>query len=275
MSKLAPTSSDVSEGEIPTRPSKTIRHPRVLQRQGRVISHRRLTHDTWEILVREVGEAAPIRGEAGQFATLKVAQINQPRAYSFARDPALETDGEHTFYIREVPNGEMSAWLQESRVDELLEISGPLGHFMLDENLKTMLLVAGGSGLSAIKSLAEAAARQQLRRDCIVLYGARTAEDLHSLDTFKRLKDTWHPDYHFEFTTVLSHEPDNTRWSGERGMIGEYMTEKYIKNGKHDADNFSVWLCGPPPMIEACTVSLIENGISKRDIYQDAFEDRR
>ena len=267
--------STLAEKDLSATPSKAIRHPRVLRRQGRVIGHRPLTHDTWELTIRELNGAAPIRGEAGQFATIKAANMERSRAYSFARDPAQETSGEHTFYIREVPGGEMSRWLQDQRIGELVEIAGPLGHFKLDNSSKTMLLVAGGSGLSAIKALTEAAARLQLARDCIVLFGARTEKDLHSLDTFRELKDAWHPDFRLEFTPVLSHEPHDTSWRGERGMIGEYMSAQYIQSGKLSVGSFAVWLCGPPPMIAACSSTLAECGVSEQDIYQDAFEDRR
>jgi toluene methyl-monooxygenase electron transfer component len=242
---------------------------------GRVIRHRPLTHDTWELVVARDHGSPAMMAVAGQFATIKVEGVAQPRAFSFARDPLAEADGEHTFYIRYVPGGEMSAWLTTDRIGEAVELAGPLGRFTLDDSNRTLLLIAGGSGLSAIKALAEQAARQRQARDCVVLYGARTERDLHSLEAFAALGELWHPDHRFEFLPVLSDADAQSAWAGARGLVGDYCEAHYLANGALRPGTFRAWLCGPPPMIAACAAVLARAGVADKDILRDVFEDRR
>lgn len=93
---------------------------------GRIVRHRLLTHDTWELVVARDDGSPVIMAAAGQFAIIKVEGVAQPRAFSFAHDPLTEADREHTFYIRFVPGGEISAWLTTDRVGEAVELAGPL-----------------------------------------------------------------------------------------------------------------------------------------------------
>ena len=255
-------------------PRKHIRYTRVVRATGRVARQRRLTHDTWELVIRRDVSTSRLFPEAGQFATLKVAGIDQARAYSFACDPDSEADREHSFIIRTVPGGEMSGWLSGERVGAAVEIAGPLGRFVLDDATKTLVLVAGGSGLSAIKALAEQAAHQQLARDGIVLWGVCTARDLHSVDAFAKIADSWNAAYRFEFRAVLSDEPHSSTWTGARGLVGDYLEENYLATGALAPGSFRTWLCGPPPMIQACTAMLSRAGVDQVDIYQDVFADR-
>lgn len=256
-------------------PSKSIRSTRVIRAPGRIVRHTALTHDTWEVVVETHRDYPRIVAMAGQFATIKVDGISHPRAYSFARDPASEGERRHTFFIREVPNGEMSAWLRQSRVDESVELAGPLGHFVLDRSSRTLLLVAGGSGVSAVKALAEHAVRIPVTRDCVVLLGARTARDLHSLETFSSIARSWREGYRFEFVPVLSDEPAQSAWDGARGLVGDFMMNSYLANERLSASTLSAWLCGPPPMIDACASLLTQVGVPEEHIHRDAFEDRR
>ncbi len=255
-------------------PSATIRTSRVVRCEARVVAQRRLTHDTFEMIVERAPGSSPLLGRAGQFATLTVAALARPRAYSFARDPAREAPGQHTFVIRSVPGGAMSAWLEAGdRVGESLELGGPLGRFVLDQHAGPMLFVAGGSGLSAIRALVEAAARQRVTRDAVLLYGARTAADLYAGDMIAEVAADWHPAARFQGIEVLSHEPSPSRWAGPRGLVTEYLRTAVLERGLVDAAAASAWLCGPAPMIDAAAALLLEAGMARTRIYRDVFED--
>ena len=112
---------------------------------------RPLTHDTFEVIVRCAPDSPTIFARAGQFLTLKFPGGDKPRPYSLARAPEAERPGEHTFFIRLVPDGEVSGWLAAGdRTGERLEISGPLGAFGLDDSSAPMVCIAGGSAQQCV-----------------------------------------------------------------------------------------------------------------------------
>ena len=259
----------------PDVPAAAIRTTRVQRAPGCIARIQQLTHDTVELVVRREPGTAPFLARAGQFATLTIPGIKHPRAYSFACDPAAEAAREHSFQIRLVEGGEMSTWLGNAdRTGTPLEIAGPLGRFGLDDSQEDMVLLAGGSGLSAIKAIAEEAARLQVPRHCLLVHGARTAADLHSGEGLAALAAQWHADFRYRFVQVLSDEPANSSWRGARGLITDYLRKAWLETGEIEPDTMRAWICGPPAMIEATETMLRTAGVSNARIHRDVFEDR-
>ena len=260
-----PLSPAAPKGEISTR--------RVVN-DARITSMRPLTHDTFEIIVRCAPDSPTIFARAGQFLTLKFPGVDKPRPYSLARAPEAERPGEHTFFIRLVPGGEVSSWLAAGdRTDERLEISGPLGAFGLDDSSAPMVCIAGGSGMSAIQAVIEHACNRQAERDCIFFYGAREQRDLYCTEDIEAIRSRWHAAYRFQFVPVLSEEMAGTDWNGVRGLVTDHVKRAYLENGRIDPVHCKAYFCGPPPMIEAGTAVLKEFGVSEDDIFCDIFED--
>ena len=256
------------------RPNRDIQTLRVGFQEGRIKSIRNLTHDTYEVVV-QCEEDRRI-GEAGQFWTLRVPGIRKPRPYSFARAPESEKEGEHTFFIRLVPGGELSDWLAaEDRSGESVTLSGPLGTFGLDPSAEDMVCIAGGSGMSAVYAVIEHAANIQVPRNCYFFYGARTQKDLYLADEIKALQERWHPDFTLEFTQVLNEEPEDSDWSGARGLVTDYFKSEYLDTGKLDINRIKAYFCGPPPMIDAGIAVLKGAGLQDESIFYDKFEDAR
>ncbi len=260
----------------PPPPRSDVTARRVVHSRGILTRTRALTHDTYELVIKNLPGSAPLHARAGQFATLSVPGLSRPRPYSFARDPYSERTGEHTFYVRVVPGGEMSTWLASSdRVGSPVDIAGPLGAFMLDDSDAPMLFLAGGSGLSAVKALAEEASRRQLKRDCLFLYGARTQRDLYALNEIADIAASWHPTHRFTFMPVLSEEAPTSDWAGARGFVTDALRSAVLERGLLPPASLRAWLCGPPAMIDAGRTLLRTHGVPEAQIVRDLFTDLR
>lgn len=255
-------------------PDPEIQTKRVKINQGSVISVTNLTHDTFKLVVKCDSASQPLGGIAGQYATIKVPGVRKPRSYSFARAPEDENPGEHTFFIRLVPGGELSGWLAKGdRVGESVEIAGPLGNFQLDPSSNTMVCIAGGSGMSAIIAIIEHAANLGVARDCYFFYGARTQEDLYCHEEIQAVRDKWNPGNKFEYFPVLSEEPESSDWDGARGFVTEHFQKEFLDQGKLDLEEVKAYFCGPPPMIDHGVKVLTDAGLASERIYFDKFED--
>ncbi|MCP5200573.1 MAG: 4Fe-4S binding protein [Gammaproteobacteria bacterium] len=255
-------------------PDPSVRTSRVVRCQARVLRRRSLTHDTVELVLGRLPGSPPLLGRAGQFAVLTAPGLDRPRAYSFARDPAQEAPGEHTFVIRLVPGGAMSGWLAGGdRIGEIVELAGPLGRFGLDDHAGAMIFVAGGSGMSVTRALLQAAVRRQVPRDAVVLHGARTAADLYAGAELAQLAAGWHPGARCAVAEVLSDEPDDSAWAGPRGLVTDYLRDAVLTDLHLNIANASAWLCGPAPMIAAADTVLRAAGVAPSRIHRDVFED--
>lgn len=263
-------------GALP-RPDPTVYGHHVYQGKGKVARINMLTYDTCELVVQCDPATDMLRPEAGQYAVLDVEGLDRPRSFSFARAPAREKPGEHTFFIRKVPGGKFSGWLfgDANRVGERVSIGGPMGKFGLDDSDRPILCIAGGSGMSAIFAILEHAQQAGLERDALFLYGARTQADLYMLDEIKAIGEGWNKKASFEFVPVLSEEPDDSDWKGARGLVTNYMVENRLGKGSMKAEDLVAYFCGPPPMIDAGAKVLCEAGVPEADIRYDKFEDAR
>ncbi|MBA2126985.1 hypothetical protein DLM45_12245 [Hyphomicrobium methylovorum] len=258
------------------RPDRRLHNSRVQINQGILKSVTRLNYDTLQLVVKCDEGSPPISSRAGQYATLHTPDLTKARAYSFARAPENENPNEHTFFVRVVHGGEFSSWLAEKdRSGAPITISGPLGKFGLDASDRTMVCIAGGSGMSAIKALLESAANLKVKRDCIFLYGGRAQRDLYCSEEIAAIGKNWNKDYKFEFVQVLSDEPEDSNWAGARGFVTEYFKSTYLDSGKMSVNNCKAFFCGPPPMIDAGAEILKNAGMDERDIHFDKFEDAR
>lgn len=257
-------------------PVAAINTRRVQRLVARITQLRMLNHDTYELVLATAAGSTTLDARAGQFATLEVADIGQARAYSFARDPRSEAPGEYRFYIRLVAGGAFSAWLiSEARCGAQVTLTGPLGAFTLDSSSAPMLLLAGGSGMSAVKALAEEACRRQLPRDCLFLYGAQTRADLYAEAELAALAARWSRGHRFEFIQVLSNEAPGSPWRGARGMVTDYLRDHFLTREPWRPGQFKAWLCGPPAMVEAGVALLRAQDVPAGDIHLDVFADAR
>lgn len=156
-----------------------------------------------------------------------------------------------------------------------MTISGPMGKFKLDSSNAPMICIAGGSGMSAIKAILEHAANLKVERDAYFFYGARSQKDLYSLDEIEAIKKNWNKNFKFEFTPVLSEEPESSGWIGATGFVTDYCKTHHLDTGQLKVDGCKAYFCGPPPMIDAGIAALTAAGMPSGNIYFDKFEDAR
>jgi NAD(P)H-flavin reductase/ferredoxin len=245
--------------------------PPVVHTAGTIAALRPLTHDILELVV-DVDQ--PVTYRAGQYAEIFVPGViedetRETRSYSFASAPGSEPVKRVSFYVRRVPGGSFTRWLfDEAKPGQRLEGHGPYGDFWLRPADAPILCIAGGSGLAPIKALLEQAAHEGVTRDARLFFGARRREDLYAAAELDELAQRWCG--RFEFVPVLSGESDDSDWSGERGFVTEALR---CRVGGEIAGHH-VYLCGPPPMVDAGLAVVRDAGVPEAHVHFDKFLDR-
>ncbi len=233
---------------------------------GTVIETVDLTHDIKRVAV---ALDRPLAFDAGQYAHLSAEGVWGARAYSFANPPRSGGCERLTFFIRHVPGGLFTDLLFSGGLTgKTLKIHGPSGNFWLRESRAPLLAIAGGSGLAPLVSMLQDAAARNVGRPCLVLFGARTQADLYAREEFAALGQQWNGA--FKFVPVLSDEPTNTDWTGDRGFVTARIAAYAKDYAGADAE---AYLCGPPPMIDAALPLLRELGLHDDNLHFDKFLD--
>ena len=102
------------------------------------------------------------------------------------------------------------------------------------------------------------------QRDITLIYGARNQQELYYRELFEELEKD---NANFHFVPSLSDEPEDSNWQGARGYVHETLKQTFggIYAG-HKA-----YMCGPPPMIDACITTLMQGRLFERDMYMENF----
>lgn len=202
--------------------------------------------------------------QAGQYIYLKIPGCSHPRAFSLANAPSERNSIE--LNIRHVPDGKATSYIHNRlKVGDRIEGSGPYGRFFVRGSAgKKHLLLAGGTGLSSPKSMILDLLESGDSRAITLVYGARNLAELYYDGFFRKLADE-----HANFTYVptLSEPQFNDGWTGQTGFVHEAATEAF----SGDFQGHKAYICGPPPMIDACVTALMRGRLFERDMYMERF----
>ncbi|WP_280189840.1 benzoate 1,2-dioxygenase electron transfer component BenC [Delftia sp. PS-11] len=193
----------------------------------------------------------------GQYVNIAVPGSGQHRAYSFSSAPG---ERRMRFLIKHVPGGLMSTWLQGAASGQPLQLTGPLGSFYLRPVTRPLLLLAGGTGLAPFLSMLEVLARQGVAQPVHMIYGVTRDQDLVLVH---RLQDYALRIPGFTFTTCVA-DPQTTH--ERQGYVTNHMPAQALHGG-----NVDVYLCGPPPMVEAVRQHFHAEGIAPVSFHYEKF----
>ena len=205
-----------------------------------------------------------IRFQAGQYINLMLPGIDGPRPFSIASPPSQRDRIE--LHIRRVEGGTATGWIHEQlKVGDSLAFSGPYGQFFVRTSApEPMIFLAGGSGLSGPKAMVMDLLDGGCDREITLIQGARGLKDLYFRDLFEALAAE-HANFHY--LPALSAVDDGDDWPGETGFVHEAAERRF--DGRFEGHK--AYLCGPPPMIDACVKSLMRGRLFEKHIFTEKF----
>ncbi|TBX28211.1 benzoate 1,2-dioxygenase electron transfer component BenC [Nioella sediminis] len=202
--------------------------------------------------------AKPIGFLPGQYVNVTVPGTGVHRSYSFSSAPGAE---EATFLIRNLPGGVMSSYLGErAQAGDAVTLTGPMGAFYLRPIERPQLWLAGGTGLAPFLSMLEQVAEQGSDQPITLYYAVTRAADLVELDRVQRLADKIG---NVTVITILAAEDEE---HDRKGFVTDHVTADDLNAG--DAD---VYLCGPPPMVDAVRAHFAKLGVEPANFYFEKF----
>jgi benzoate/toluate 1,2-dioxygenase reductase subunit len=223
-----------------------------------VVAEVRLVSESTFVLTLDVEAPADLNFLPGQYVNLAVPGAGQHRAYSFSSKPRA---GQATFLIRNLPGGLMSTWLaQKALPGAPMSFVGPYGSFFLRAVTRPVVMLAGGTGLAPLLSMLEALADQGTDQPIHLIYGVTRDDDLvelSRLDALARRLPT------LTWVTCVA-DPQSAR--PLKGYVTEHLADHHLNAGDCD-----VYLCGPPPMVEAVRKFFHDRGLIPAAFHYEKF----
>lgn len=186
----------------------------------------------------------------GQYINI-LLKNNQKRAYSIASQPE---ESQLELHIKFYENGLFSDKLLSTlKVGDLLRIEGPLGSFNWHSNEKPTLFVASGTGFAPISSILKT--HLASFKQTVHFYWILKEEDY----LYSSLPIQWQEQYaQFKFFPFIRKQQQNP--------IHEILLTHYPELKK-----FDIYLCGNEKMIETTRDALLQEKLSKNQIFFDKF----
>lgn len=196
----------------------------------------------------------------GQYARLQIPGTPDWRSYSFANRP--NHSNQLQFLIRLLPDGVMSNYLRDRcEVGQTLMMEAPLGSFYLREVERPLVFIAGGTGLSAFLGMLDNIAEQPNTPAVQLFYGVNSEADLCEQ---QRLQSYAERIPNFSYQPIVTKA--SSTWTGKTGYIQEHLNKDQLAE-----QAFDMYLCGPPPMIEAVKSWLDIEELQDYRIYSEKF----
>ncbi len=217
-------------------------------------------------LVPPDGGPLPFAHMAGQYLNLALTidgkRVN--RSYTIASSPTRSTYCEIT--VKRAERGYASHHLHTMLHEgSVLDVSAPAGRFTFEgQGDEHVVFIAGGVGITPLMSMLRALTDRCWPGRIDLVFAAKTAADIIFREELAYLTSRFP---NVRLSVVLSREPKDSEWAGERGQITRELMARVVP----DLSKAPIFLCGPGAMMAAIQDMLAGMGVPASHVHIEAF----
>jgi NAD(P)H-flavin reductase/hemoglobin-like flavoprotein len=226
-----------------------------------VVSVERRTMDLTLLTVRP---RRAFQFRAGQSVSMEIPQ--RPRLWRyFSPANAPRRDGSIDLHVQQIDGGQVSPSVVRSlKTGDAVKLGAPVGERLTrrDDDVRDLLMVAGGTGLAPLLAVLEQIDnewnRSRTAPQVQLLHGVRMPWHLYERPRLRELAQTrpW-----FDYTEVVS---DDASYPGTRGKAGTIAA-------RQDLHGRTAMVCGGPQMVAHTLERLAAAGMNAEDIKYEHF----
>jgi len=181
------------------------------------------------------------------------------RAYSIASLPG----GNHfELCLNLVHEGIFSPHLFAMKPGDSVEMTDPLGFFVVRNPAKEAVFVATGTGIAPFRSMAPDYLSHPQAKQLTLIFGARHERTIYYRDDFEALAQQ-HSNFRF-LPTLSRAEPS---WSGRTGHVQLHLLD--VIGERRDLD---VYICGLKAMVDDVRAILKGMGFDRKQIIFEKYD---
>lgn len=212
---------------------------------------------------------APFAFEPGQYATLGLMGpagklVQRPMSISSSADELSE----YEFFIRRVEDGAFTPLLWERSVGDPINIKGPKGKFLLQDDGRRCLFVSSGTGLAPFISMIETLRGRGQQREVSILHGVSYDYDLAWREQLTELEGSGAFPLHYVGT--VSRPQSCPDWTGCTGRVEAIVDDQLAEQGL-TPENTTIYLCGNPDMITAVEEVAQTRGFPPEQVRKELY----
>ena len=170
--------------------------------------------------------------------------IQRPMSISSSADDLSE----YEFFIRLVEHGGLTPLMWERTVGDAINLKGAKGKFLLQDDGRTCLFVASGTGLAPFISMIETLRGRGQSRDVVLLHGVSYDYDLAWRTQLTDLANGG--GFPLRYVGTVSRPQGSPEWTGCTGRVEAILADQLVEHGL-TAENTTMYLCGNPEMVSA------------------------
>ncbi len=206
----------------------------------------------------------------GQYLTLRETINGEDLRRSYSICSGINDD-ELRVAVKEVKLGKFSTWINQTlKAGHEMQVMTPTGQFTskLDPSQsKKYLLLAAGSGITPIISIAKSVLQTESKSEVTLLFGNRLFLSIIFRDELENLKDKYIG--RFRVFHVLSGEPNEVDLF--TGRLDENKLEGFAKTFIQLDKTDEIFICGPEPMIKGVSAFMTAQDIAPEKIHFELF----
>ncbi len=183
------------------------------------------------------------------------------RAYSIASPPRIKDHMD--LCLKLVHTGKVTPWFWTFKGGEHFQIHGPLGKFILPDQIDfDLVFVATGTGIAPFRSMLQTLLAENFQRKIWLVFGVRYDNMIPYHSEWLELAKN-HP--HFTYIPTISRPGSN--WKGETGYV-QTKIEKLFSN----PEGKRVYICGLNQMIQAVQEACFKVGFQKDKVFYERYD---
>ncbi len=211
--------------------------------------------------VFEVPQVQQLHFKPGQFVsfneTLRGKQITRP--YSIV---SLPDGNRFELCLNLVHGGVFTPHLFAMQPGDSIEMSAPLGFFVIRDPAKEAVFIATGTGIAPFRAMAPDYLSHPHASRLTLLFGVRHEHTIYYRDDFDALAGKYP---NFRFWPTLSRAESS--WTGRTGHVQTHLLEAI-----GDRRDLDVYICGLKAMVDNVRAILKEAGFDRKQIIFEKYD---
>jgi ring-1,2-phenylacetyl-CoA epoxidase subunit PaaE len=206
----------------------------------------------------------------GQYLTLKALIDGEDtrRSYSLCSAPH---ENEWRVAVKQIENGKFSTYANKKlTIGQSLEVMTPTGNFhavIENNNSKSYVLFAAGSGVTPIFSIAKTVLNEEPNSNVTLFYGNKGFNSIIFREEIEALKNAFMD--RLRVVHVLSRESLGNKI--QKGRIDSKKIEELYKAFLDESTVDEVFVCGPEEMIHSVKDFFHSIGLNDKNVHFELF----